>query len=280
MPLLMSLTHTGTRVAGQRERETQRREAGVAYYPRDAVGTLGERWFSEERAREEKAMWDRKPPAKRVNWEKVGTECPWNVDWEEVIGVESKRGKQDETEAELLTTQRDGDDAMDVDHANEGEDAWVAEGEEGLGRSYWLLHGQDTPSIISMLTEAISQASNLSQPNLSDQSPSEILHSKVVTLRHKIASTASIKAHSFTGGLDNCISAEELYQRALVKVRLRVPRSGSPEDLAVLYMMGDEEAKKWRDAGVAGIGRSQPLNEVCNQYQSREGACVDCSFVH
>ena len=39
MPLLSSLTHTGTRVGGQRERETQRREAGCVYFPRDYVGT-------------------------------------------------------------------------------------------------------------------------------------------------------------------------------------------------------------------------------------------------
>ena len=257
MPLLSSLTHTGTRVGGQRERETQRREAGCAYYPRDYVSARGNKWWVVENAREEREMWERKPPAKRVNWEKVGTESPWEPDWEGVLGLGSGKGKETqravgrEDVSQLLTTQREDGEVMDVDNANDAK-AWVDD-DDG-DHSYWLLRGPETPSIIDFLTSC--------QPSASSPSPAEILHDKIISLRHKIASFASIQCRPFTGDLDPRIDARGLFQRALVMVKLRVPRSGSPEDLAVLYGMEDEEARKWREGVEGGVGRTAAMNEV------------------
>ncbi|KAG6847946.1 hypothetical protein C0991_001129, partial [Blastosporella zonata] len=73
MAFFSSLTFTGTRVGGQRERQTQAFEAGAPYFPRDLPTSTGHDEYASARAMEEKARWDRKPPAKRPNYEKLGT---------------------------------------------------------------------------------------------------------------------------------------------------------------------------------------------------------------
>ena len=251
MPLLSSLTHTGTRVGGQRERERQRREAGCVYFPRDYVGTRGYEKWMEGVAKEEKETWDRKPPAKRVNWEKVGTECPWKADWEGVLGLreveggDAKGGMGGDNSA-LLSTQREGDEGVDVDKPDPPGDQ---PNSDNVHKSIWILRGPETLSIIEALVK-------------SGNSPVETLYAKTTSLRRKMALAASIKYKPFTGEFDPNIDANALYERALVMVRVRVPRSGSPEDLAVLYMMDDGEATKWKDAVGGGVGRSADLTEV------------------
>ncbi|KAH9998011.1 ribonucleases P/MRP protein subunit POP1-domain-containing protein [Russula vinacea] len=69
MPFLTSLIYTGTRVGGQRERAHQAFEAGAAYFPRDFPTTMEE-----------------KPPAKRVNWDKLSTLNPWTSPWSVALG--------------------------------------------------------------------------------------------------------------------------------------------------------------------------------------------------
>ena len=88
MPFFTSLTYTGTRVGGQRERQTQSFEAGIPYFPRDYPFSVAYIAHANEMEEEDKGRWGRKPPAKRANFEKLGTRSPWKPDWEVVLGLE------------------------------------------------------------------------------------------------------------------------------------------------------------------------------------------------
>ena len=123
MPFFSSLTYTGTRVGGQRERHTQSFEAGLAYFPHDYPFTNAYALYMEEREREEKGRWQRKPPAKRANFEKLGTRSPWKPDWEVVLGLETPGSHGD---GDLIPTQREGPSTIRP----------------------WLLRGTDVPVIL------------------------------------------------------------------------------------------------------------------------------------
>jgi ribonuclease P/MRP protein subunit POP1 len=105
MPFFSSLTFTGTRVGGQRERQTQAFEAGTGYFPRDYPLCASYDAYASARETEEKARWERTPPAKRANYERLGTRSPWRADWDVVLG----------TEAPDVSTQREvGDTAEEM----------------------------------------------------------------------------------------------------------------------------------------------------------------------
>lgn len=86
MPFLTSLTHSGTLVGGQQQRDTQMLESGVPRFPHDFPTTKpyherAEAWEASERLR-----WERTPPSKRVNYERLGIDNPWKADWGKVLG--------------------------------------------------------------------------------------------------------------------------------------------------------------------------------------------------
>ncbi|KAH7927632.1 POP1-domain-containing protein [Leucogyrophana mollusca] len=126
MAFFSSLIYTGTRVAGQRERKTQAFEAGAAYFPRDYPLTPFYNRFADEREREEKEAWERKPPAKRPNFEKLKTRSPWKPDWEVVLGIQAP------AQEDLVTAQRE----------NPAPDA------DARAIRPWLLRGPEAPGII------------------------------------------------------------------------------------------------------------------------------------
>jgi len=135
MPFLSSLTHTGTRVGGQRERGTQAFEAGTAYFPIDFPCTkLYEKHWA-ERAEKERAKWERTPPAKRANHEKLGTRSPWRADWEVVLGLPAISTVGED----LVPAQREPRGTMDVDRAP--------------AVRPWLLRGPEVPAILNKVTE-------------------------------------------------------------------------------------------------------------------------------
>ncbi|THH20545.1 hypothetical protein EW146_g820 [Bondarzewia mesenterica] len=104
MAFFNSLVYTGTRVGGQRERQHQSFEAGEAYFPRDFPANAAHNTYITTRASEEQERWQRKPPAKRPNWDKLGTPSPWKPDWETALGIKSF---VDGSGIDLITTQRD-----------------------------------------------------------------------------------------------------------------------------------------------------------------------------
>ncbi|KAJ7095926.1 NUC188 domain-containing protein [Mycena belliarum] len=105
MPFFSSLTFTGTRVGGQRERQTQAFEAGTGYFPRDYPLCATYDAYASAREAEERARWERTPPAKRANYARLGTRSPWRADWRVVLGIDAA------VDADVVPTQREAGDA-------------------------------------------------------------------------------------------------------------------------------------------------------------------------
>ncbi|KAF8225887.1 POP1-domain-containing protein [Tricholoma matsutake] len=142
MAFFSSLIFTGTRVGGQRERQTQAFEAGTAYFPRDYPSSSGYDIYATAREQEERARWERKPPAKRPNFEKLETRSPWKADWHVVLGLQST----DAGEEGFVTTQREEP---------------VIEVQEGM--KPWLLRGSEVSSILSNVSKLFNHAAGLLQ---------------------------------------------------------------------------------------------------------------------
>ncbi|GLB38480.1 putative POP1-domain-containing protein [Lyophyllum shimeji] len=211
MAFFSSLTFTGTRVGGQRERQTQAFEAGIPYFPRDLPTSTGYEAYAAARKQEEKSRWERKPPAKRPNFEKLGTSSPWRADWEAVLGlpigkcVPEDEGMDDEED--LVTTQRE-QPAVEAD---------VTE----AGPRMWLLRGGEVPLVIANISKLFNLGAGLLQ--------------EVNRLRAK-------RGHE---PLDPTVKADDLIRGALVSVRVKLCTRGAPEDLATIYSVDDNEAKRW-----------------------------------
>ncbi|KAJ7459800.1 ribonucleases P/MRP protein subunit POP1-domain-containing protein [Mycena latifolia] len=109
MPFFSSLTFTGTRVGGQRERQTQAFEAGTGYFPRDYPLCATYDASASARETEERTRWERTPPAKRANYTRLGTRSPWCADWDVLLGISAPG------DAAFVPTQREaGDDTVAV----------------------------------------------------------------------------------------------------------------------------------------------------------------------
>ncbi|KAK0201890.1 POP1-domain-containing protein [Desarmillaria ectypa] len=192
MAFFSSLTYTGTRVGGQRECQSQAFESGVSYFPRDYPFTIAYKRYAQECESEARESWERKPPAKRPNYEKLGTKSPWRVDWEMVLGL-----SEDDVGDGYVSTQR----------------------EEADKATPWLLRGP---------TAIINNLSNLFSTDVS-----------------LLAEVNRIRSKRGLRPLDSAIKSEDLLKGALVAVKVKMHKKGSPEDLAVIYSMSDDELISW-----------------------------------
>jgi ribonuclease P/MRP protein subunit POP1 len=141
MPFFSSLIYTGTRVGGQRERQTQAFEAGTAYFPRDFPTTFAYDQVSARNAIEDEETWRRKPPAKRPNYELLGTRSPWTADWDVVLGLQSS-GDSMVVDQEYVPTQRE---------------PLTVQPEVKL----WLLRGLQTSAIVRQLSQRFDAGAGL-----------------------------------------------------------------------------------------------------------------------
>ena len=61
-------------------------EAGVPRFPHDFPTTKPYREHAETWEASKRHRWERTPPAKRVNYERLGTGNPWRAEWGSVLG--------------------------------------------------------------------------------------------------------------------------------------------------------------------------------------------------
>ncbi|GAA5962704.1 hypothetical protein JCM3765_006172 [Sporobolomyces pararoseus] len=109
MAFWSSLVHSSPRVAGLRERALSTYEAGLATFPQDFPTTSAYEEHEKRRELEDRGYWERRPPAKRPNFSKLGTEDPWNFDAQKILrGGKKGKGK--------------GKEAMDEDTNEEEEE--------------------------------------------------------------------------------------------------------------------------------------------------------------
>jgi len=255
MAFLPSLIFTGTRVGGQRERHVQAFEAGTCNFPRDYPCTEAYEGEEEKMSSEEKEKWERTPPAKRVNYKKLGTRSPWRADWEVVLGLEASKEGDEEEEEELVTTQRPeiqeggggGDEGDEVEARDENEDE-----EMNVDASPkiqpWLLTGSDVSSLVSSLS---------SRPN-EKQAEALLAH---VNERRTMRSLGELS-------LAGVNKTETLLKSALVNVKIYMHSKGAPGDLAMIYKIPDEELGEWREVisrnpDAVGDNGMKNIEEVC-----------------
>ena len=213
MPFLSSLVHSGSRVGGQRERKSQAFESGVPHFPDDFPGTATGQMHAEEVGSEQKAKWNRTPPAKRVSFAKLGTRSPWLPDWEVVCGIPTK--EKETGESGFVGTQRMNSDAEQPVQAE------VSKEPEGAG--VWLLCCADTKDIFGDLVGCAGERA----------CAESLLQRLNATRVHR--------------GLEELkTSPELLYKGALVQVTLTMCQRGDPEDMACIYFVGQDECKYWQ----------------------------------
>lgn len=208
MPFFSSLTFTGARVGGQRERGNQIFEAGFSHFPRDYPTTNSYIQYAKERATEEEEAWRRKPPAKRVNYMKLGNRSPWKADWEVVLGLKNADGVAED----LVTTQRplnDEGDLMNIDLPPY--------------LRLWLLQGSETQDIITSMLGFFQHSLGLFDyvNKLRAKRSMPLLESNV---------------------------REDLFRGALVGVKVFMCTRGTPKDLAAIYSIPEEETRRWTKA--------------------------------
>ncbi|GAA5844126.1 hypothetical protein JCM11251_001826 [Rhodosporidiobolus azoricus] len=87
MPFFSSLAFSTPRVGGLRERSQQHYESGAALFPQDYVGSPAFDEWETRRQDGEKGYWQRRPPAKRPSYHKLGTQWPWRVEMNSVLKV-------------------------------------------------------------------------------------------------------------------------------------------------------------------------------------------------
>ncbi|KII86967.1 hypothetical protein PLICRDRAFT_276152 [Plicaturopsis crispa FD-325 SS-3] len=200
MPFFSSLTFTGTRVGGQRERQTQCFESGTLCFPRDYPFTRTHDVFVAEREAEERALWERKPPAKRVNWDKIGTRSPWRPDWEVILRIGEAEAGPDKDG--LLPTQRE-------------------EPSRNGDVRPWLLRGTDTKTIVENASNMLNHGAGL------------------------LAEVNKLRTRRLQDPLSSSVRGDDLLRGALVMVRVKMCGRGSPQDMAIIYAVHDEEWTMW-----------------------------------
>lgn len=85
MAFWSSLVFSETRVGGLRERSQQFFEAGAARFPEDYPGTTAFDEYELRREADDKGYHDRRPPAKRPNYAKLGTTSPFRAEMREIV---------------------------------------------------------------------------------------------------------------------------------------------------------------------------------------------------
>lgn len=258
MAFWSSLIHTGTRVGGQRERQTQAFEAGTPYFPRDfPFSKAYESWVG-EKEHEEREKWGRKPPAKRVNFVKLGVRSPWVPDWDVVLGLREPRGvvevdtdaqgkgtdvenytstQRDEVTAEVDKSGQEGNQDTNADSKGNSMDMDTDDSE----LKPWLFRGPEVSRLLGTLQ--LNPAANLLK--------------EINILRQK----RSLET------LNSMIGADDFLQYALVNVKVTMFKEGVPEDMAMIYCVSDEEAKAWEQAMISnktpGAGVVNVLQVIC-----------------
>ncbi|KAH9924259.1 POP1-domain-containing protein [Epithele typhae] len=252
MPFFSSLTHTGTRTGGQRECQTQTFEAGCPHFPRDFPACSAYADHAAAAADEARAFWERRPPAKRPNYAKLGTRSPWRPDWRVVLGLEEPAPEPEpalDNDEVFLDAQREVDATPTPAPAPFSEQA-PPPGPNTPRVEEWLLRGPDVPALLATVASMLNPASGL------------LVH--LNQLRDK------------RGLLPLSARAEDMMRGALVHVGLKLCGRGCPDDMAVIYGVADDEAREWmtaearRKSGVVGLPEGKDETELSQVAPDRD----------
>jgi ribonuclease P/MRP protein subunit POP1 len=236
MAFLPSLIHTGTRVGGQRERQTQAFESSMPFFPRDYPSTGAYNDLASKIGALEKERWDKKPKAKKPAWDKLGVRSPWKPDWDVVLGLKEPQplAQTVDTDEDLLPTDRSEDltfsELPPVAQTNNYLGWREVDGQDKEDTCHpWLLRGT---GVVALLT-------SLAAPTFTHASRLGALMQFIDGPR--IKRNIPQLAAQVCGRDPPRMSQEQTYQSALVRVALRLWGKGCPSDMAIIHEMTDEE---------------------------------------
>lgn len=213
MPFFASLVYSTPRVGGLRERSQQFYEAGAARFPEDFVGTPG---FEEHEARrevDEKGYWERRPPAKRPSYGKLGTRWPWRMEMGEVLELAYRRGtKLAETEAATEAGERKG---------------------KGKGKPFIVA------STVAKAVLAQARDKGRAADAMEDDPPATP-RARAKQLEQRLAADWAALSSAST----SAPGSDSLLRHAMVRVEVTPCLRGVPEDLGLVYEVDEEVAKE------------------------------------
>ncbi|KAG6866289.1 hypothetical protein C0991_006385 [Blastosporella zonata] len=108
------------------------------------------------------------------------------------------------------------------------------------GPEMWLLRGSDVPSVISNISKMFNPGAGL------------------------LLEVNKLRAKRGHDPLNPTIKADDLMKRALVSVRIKICKRGALEDLAIIYKVADDEAKRWEKTlrNVRGVDEEETEEEI------------------
>lgn len=89
MPFWRTFSTSGIRAIGLREKMDIMFEQSKPRFPYDFPCSEAYNDYQEVREAQESDSWGKKPPAKRVNYEKLGIDMPFKLNWSSLFGVNS-----------------------------------------------------------------------------------------------------------------------------------------------------------------------------------------------
>ena len=225
-----SLVYADTRVGGLRERGQQIYEAGCPSFPEDFPCTTAYKQDMDVRAREAKLSWERKPPAKRVNFQKLDTRSPWRPDLDQVA--------RDAVNA--IAGQSEPQAGMDIDQTV---------GEEAAGSSSpWLLSG---PLVQKIFDGMKANGLDAGPKSLSDVD--ELDQIVLDIIQHE-------RGKRLLDPLPQG-KAKDLAKRAIVRVAVTPVNRGTPKFNAMIYRMDEEQARELK-ARLAASNRDMDVKAI------------------
>ncbi|GAA5888672.1 hypothetical protein JCM16303_000888 [Sporobolomyces ruberrimus] len=211
MPFWTSLVHSSPRVAGLRERALASYEAGLATFPQDFPSTHAYEEHEKRREAEDRGYWERRPPAKRPNYQKLGTGNPWNLDFREIFGV--------------------GRTLIEVQEKGKGKEKAVEEDPIRGGIEPFLVPFK----VVGFLTSLIGE-NRPSAPPPTLQKGKLLVVEKLERDLHEAWTTSG----------SGTIPRTSILRGALVRVRIDPCVRGVPEDYGIVYELSDSEVEKVR----------------------------------
>lgn len=204
MPFFHSLVYANTRVGGQRERAQQFYEAGEPHFPSDYPCSVAFTEHEMRRESEDKGYWDRRPPAKRPNYRKLGTAWPWRCEMGRII--------------------RHRLDPFFPDRAFERQED---------ERALWLVPGH----VVRHYLSAVIASGNSNEAKIQDTQPRlNAAGAKLVQrlMQHRVENTV----------VNSDDDRLRLHEAALVRVRIEPCGRGKIDPLALLYLPSTEQLKE------------------------------------
>lgn len=201
-----SLVYSNARLAGLRERRHQDFEAGVPSFPWDFPTSVAYEKLADAEGENRRSYWERCPPAKRPGYAALGTPAPFRVDWNDVLGRPSSPSSS--SDPHLVPTATD------------------------LNSPAASLQTAATPFLLcGDLLRRLMDLSSSIITKLKDEEP-VCVRSALPPLFDGLVSQALGKTS---------IPVDVSF--ALARVSLRPIGRGSPQELAVIYGLSDEDRR-------------------------------------